>query len=141
MMGSLVVIAAIVPLAWGCAALIAGHYFIVLPMFHHWQWWITLQAGPVLLLGLSLFAWMRAYRWRRMAEIRASMMADPTNSLVRGNSWQEQASYGRSSLERWSMLLALLALAAMPYWLHLPQPEWVAGAGLVILWLTRALLR
>lgn len=139
--GVVLTIGVVTPLAWGCLALITGHYLIPLPMIHHWQWWVTAQAGPPLLLFFAAFAWMHAYRWRRMARIRQSMMGDRTTALIRGEHQQTAAIAGPSSLERWCGRLVILALASTPYWLGAPQPEVWVGAGLITWWLARACFR
>lgn len=140
MFGILSTIVVIVPLAWSCLALVTGHYLIPLPFIHPWLWWITVQAGPALLLGVSIFAYTRAHRWRRMRDMRITMQGDASAAMIRGHAPQSVQA-GPSALERWCLRLVFLSLASMPYWLGLAGPEWWVGAGVLLIWITRTALR
>ena len=94
----------------------------------HWQFYLFAVSPWVLLFG-SLKAWHRSFVWRRMLDQR---QVSPV--LSRGNHRTEKTVQRTSVLEYASVLLLLLALAAIFEQFSVTHIQWWIGS-LVSTWI------
>lgn len=140
-LGTSVMLAIIGALSWECLAIICMEYRVWLPATTGWMRTLSFSFGPPVLTALSLFARVRARRWRRMEHMRDRWPGGASGRLARGQIHSVQNTGSKSLLEGMCGLALFLGLAAIPYWLHLPNPGWALLAGLCGLWIMRRLLR
>lgn len=126
-------------LAWGCLAIIARAYGLALPLFHPAIAIGVGLAGPPLLIFTAGLAWLRARAWRGMTKLKVTPPGGHATHLARGDYAIELVDGGPTALERLTLGLVILGLAAVPYWIGLPGPEWWIGGGF-LLWIFRRAL-
>lgn len=115
--------------AWGSVVVIAGAYGLNLaPDQPHTELAMRI-AAPWVLLPLSLISWAKARRWRLMQAARIGVV-----TVSRGEIEMVLPDERPNMLERISALLVLLSLVAIPYWLQLPDRDWIVGFILLV-WL------
>ncbi len=125
--------------SWGCAAIIASHYGIQLPLFHSALTMIVSLAGPPTLLLAASYSIFKVRFWRKMAELSAKSQLGNGTRLARGEPVSLQPLNTKSGLEYFLGWVIWLGIISLPYWLTLPSPEvWAGSALLVKLALVRA---
>ena len=72
MLGAAFMVAFVGVFAWGCLAIIARHYGLLLPLFHPAIAIAVNFGGPVLLILGAGFSWLRARTWRKMSVLRVT---------------------------------------------------------------------
>ncbi|ARE41325.1 hypothetical protein RGUI_3184 [Rhodovulum sp. P5] len=135
--GIVVTFAALLWLVWACLALIAGTYGVFLPLPFAGFARVVAGYAPALLLGLSLFARLRARHWRRLEAMRDAWPGGASAQLARGDIHVDPPATNRSGLEALCGLTITLALTAFPYRLGAARPELWVGAVLVLRWVMR----
>lgn len=140
-LGTIVTLAIIGALSWECLAIIGSEFRIWLPPTAGWLRSLSIGFGPPLLVALSLFARLSARRWRRLEQMRDQWPGGASGRLARGQIHAAQHSGSKTMLEGMCGLSLFLGLAAIPYWLHLPDPGKALLAGLGGIWIMRRLLR
>lgn len=124
--------------AWGCAAIIAEHYGVMLPMFHPVIAHATWLAGPGLLLLVALLAWRKARQWRRMDAMRETPAHGLGGQLARGANRVDMPADSPGGLEWLTGKLVLLALITIPFWIDVARPElWAVAIFAVASWIVR----
>lgn len=134
-------LAIIVGLSWECLAIICMEYRVWLPPTTSWMRSIAFSVGPPALTAMSMFARMRARRWRRMENMREQWPGGASGKLARGEIHTAQRAGSKTLLETLCGTSLFLGIAALPYWVGVAEPGMVVLAGLFVIWIMRRLLR
>ena len=123
-------------MAWGCVAIIAGHYGIGLYPPYGWAMFIQYYAAPWLTLLGGYKLWQQARLWRKLHAARGEV------TWIIRKPWTGGIVFLRvSPLERIASFLMGLAGAALVYWFEFPGPEFLLIAALLVWFFKSFVLR
>lgn len=111
-------------MAWGCVAIIAGHYGVGLYPPYGWAMVILHYTAPWVTLIGAYKLWKQARIWRKLRSVEFHLTRNQFGPDIR--------AYRKSTLERFGELLMGLAGVALVYWFKLPDPEFLLIAALLV---------
>ncbi len=114
--------------AYGSAAIIAEHYGRHWPTFNYYSHWFLMNAAPWVTIIGGFIAWRKAWKWRTLSneKLRAASQLSRGKHIV---ALPENETGGFEFLAIWIIWLGIFSV---PYYLHIPLPQWAAATFLMI---------
>ncbi len=114
--------------AYGSAAIIAAHYGQHWPTFNYYSHWFLINAAPWITIIGGFIAWSKAWKWRVMSNEKIRV----ASQLSRGKHTVALPKDEPGGFEFLATRIIWLSIFSVPYYFHIPQPEWVSVSILMV---------